>query len=328
MLRIIYLIFLFYICLYSSSIFSNICFNVENFHWGKVEIVSMDKRINRIALLEDFPVKVNKVVTKNNLNDPFFWCEEKINQKVLPELTDCNFIHDEINGNIYFVINTSVVHNVNQNISDKTLSTVFLDRKLIKLRYNFDKLFCSLFGTKRDITQVISKDKVNSYHIKFNDPELALEANKLYMLVSPHKKHILNVIRNDKDEEERAHAARLLNWVGLTEADLATLVEQYPDNSDDVNDKLIDIFNSFSFLVPKKCEEDLFIKSVKLIQIDDLELCAKDLKMIETLLNRNKNLTKHFSDNTRNVIRYLATNSVIPSVYGPAKVINDQFLYS
>ncbi len=317
--------FIIILIFYSIGLFSKPLFPVENFFWGDIEFISTDKKFQKSEYTKDFPHKLGERVTEENIYDAFFWCKRNIEENILPGYTECDFIPDERNKKLYFVVNLSSnpfpILNENKNIS-----AVFLKPILMRLNYAIEEKLQSLWGVDRDKTEKIFRDERKRYYLGFNDIELNMEAKKIFTSASDSKKNIFEVLQLGKDLEERSHAAHLLNWSGLTKKDMTILINQFPDISNEINIKLINIFNTFYFLIPNENKKILFAKSIQFLQTYDLELCSVNLVLIENLVSENKNFIHSLTDEQKYILSYLANNSVIPKIYKPAKTLNNYFL--
>lgn len=316
------------VIIYPVTAICQIPFKVDNFQWGETEVISLDKQvINKSDFLKDSPllVNVNKNVTEDSIDKAFIWCNEKLKEKISPTQLACSMNVDIEAKLLNFVVR--IANSPAKSTKRKnTESSLLLDPRLIQAHNKFIEETQLLWGTNRNLTQVIRQKTNGEYYIGYSDPKLDKDAEKLYKLVSSYKSHILDIVFFSEDQEDIRIALELLNWAGITMSDMHLLVDHLSDAIPEVMNTIFQLAIDFSFLIEKDLEIKLFNNSQRLSSILESSLCAKNLKIIEMLLIRNNTLKNKINKNTKEYIEYLACNSILPQIQNPAREITEMLL--
>ena len=319
------IIFLLVSILFTTESFSTIPFPVENFKWGKVEIISLEgKKTNKTEFLENSPLKTlrNKKADENSIEKSFIWCEEKLKQQLNSKTVDCSLEVNRETKILNFIISYGNKSDIShKNPENTNRASLLLEPYLINIENRFSKKLPSLWGSRREIRETPRKSRNGLWVIGDSDKKIDQEALDINGLINPYKNHIFDVIFRSNLEEDVRNAASLLRWVGLSKEDITYLINNYHSIPPIALNKISHIFVSFQFLIDASLENQLFDYSKSLLRSVDYEARENGLNLMALLLKRNLSLEHHFDNATEQYIKYLSNESVLEKIKVLAKEI-------
>ena len=170
------------------------------------------------------------------------------------------------------------------------------------------------------------ESKENGY-LDFSDGEMHGIVLKLIEIVPQYRENILRVLESDRNAQKRMTAANLLNWtVNDLEKTIATVHSL-------LNDPISGVRNNISrFILP--FVENVQSKEVRGAIIDSLIIQlnrpthADRNKAIYSLLKISEVFPEellYIKEKGKNLIEYLALNSILSNVRSPAQALLEQF---
>lgn len=305
--------------------FCHIPFTIENFHWGKIEIISVDKeKINKSELSHSFPAKIyNTQANDTSMLKSFQWCEGDL-KKIFPlHQISCSVHINSEKKELNLVVGLSRSNTVvsDNHITDKP-PLVLLNYHLIHAYNQFDAKLNSFKDMDLEILEMARYTKNQEYYKGFSNPELDKEAKKLYEVIAPLKKHVFKVIEQSTDKEDLEAAFKLLPWVGLTTKDSQWLFNQLKKHSSaEIKSRIIVLLPPLHTSLNKETEEKLIAAILPLIKNIDGTLRAESLEIIRKLIEKKPSCKKYIDSETKDYITYLYNNSVLEEIRIPTKKI-------
>jgi len=301
--------------------FSNIPFVAERFKWGEAEIISTEKEnIDKKSIFKKSPLTfhIGEQATEENIIRNLAWCEEEIKKEIPAYTVHCSLEVYHENKTLYLVVG---LQRKTKTLSTRPPPAVLLDYKLITLRDHFNEKIIQLWGTDKNLNEMLKKDKHNYYHVGFVDPDLDKEADDLVKRVSPHKGHLLDVITQNANENDKFYAAHLLCWATLTKEDITFLIRQFSFQTAETQGKIAHLLNLFSSFIEKPEEIKILQNLDPLITSIDYETRTQGLSLTYTLLKKSPDLKIKIDFSTKEFIEYLAIHAILPNEKRLAKKI-------
>lgn len=163
-------------------------------------------------------------------------------------------------------------------------------------------------------------ERMEGEYKTFNDDELNELAHKLYTLASPHRERILTVLRDSADDEHRADAALLLNWVGDPAGVVPRVIALLDDPSADVRNNI----TRYALPYVRRMDDLELVNAVASALIKQMAYPShgdrnKAISGLMMLAKRHPEIRDRVLREAGDRLRVIAETSVIPNVAGPAR---------
>lgn len=203
-----------------------------------------------------------------------------------------------------------------------------------KIPYRDIELNSDLYKLSRQLTSVwIEKLKKNAgvksfvsrgVFLDYDDQELSLLANQLFLLASVQKQAIFDVLLYSKSESQRTEAAHLLNWCGDPQAAMIKAMVAFRDESSSVRNNLVQFISFYFSYIPSADIQHLIGDLAWQLNLPSHTDRNKALGVLFLLLKKHPEMAREVKELAEDQITYLAKNSVLPNVGGVAKKILEQ----
>jgi len=165
-------------------------------------------------------------------------------------------------------------------------------------------------------------ERMDGDYTTFSDDELNELAHKLYKLASPHRERILKVLGESADDEQRADAALLLNWVGEPADTVPRVIALLDDPSADVRNNI----TRYALPYVRRMNDPELINSVATALIKQIAYPShgdrnKAISGLMMLSQNNPEIRDRVLREAGDRLRVIAETSVIPNVAGPAQAL-------
>lgn len=165
-------------------------------------------------------------------------------------------------------------------------------------------------------------ERMEGEYKTFNDDELNELAHQLYTLASPHRERILTVLGESADDEQRADAALLINWVGNPEETIPRVIAMLDDPSADVRNNI----TRYALPYVRRMDDPELVNSVASALIKQITYPShgdrnKAISGLMMLAQRNPEIRDRVLREAGDRLRVIAETSVIPNVAGPAQAL-------
>lgn len=290
----------------------------DKYRWGGVEIIAYKNELNIAETLKSFPIVANETVSMLKLDEAYSWCDNLIVDKSL-DSAECSIYKDDEEKKIYLILD---FYTAEEPVVDpKKLSEVFLDSKLMKLKKRIEEAIAEKRSHKNDVNYKAKRSTKGLYVTMFNDNDLSKRVQKLTLTIPTYKSHLIKILKDSQDYEEREQAAFLLNWSGLTRRDLKAIIDKFPDDSFIVDYQLLDLFNAYAFLIDKKMSLILLNKLQQFLPWSQPIIREKSLIVIDKLLQQDPKLKAQLKKEAKEYILHAGKNSGLPKTRAAASSI-------
>lgn len=308
---------IFLLCVFSSSSFPSPTSPASDLKWGNVEFVSIQQdAIDKKYLLVDYPIKISQAVTNDSMLDVIAWCEEKLRKRVAPKELGCTIVMSSETNSVQPVLTISNVKN--KNSPSPNSQELLLNYRLIK-KYDKIKGCISQLSNNQENPEVIRQSQNKKYYIGFNNKKLDDEAKQFFSTLAPHKLHLIDVLLNDADDDERNRAEFLLGWAGLDNEDMAWILEGLSKKASVSTYNLLKLLIRFPILIESRFEDETLEKVQSLFFSVNYQVRLNSLIITNRLLKKNKNLREKIRPEAADFIKYIYNSTRLTEFKVPAE---------